>query len=125
MQIMVLQIKTERLQKTFAIAIYFKVSKKGFGFPSAVIKRNECNIIGYMDVDLATDIKHFRRVYDLFMAPSVNIVVDPCLLLDSRVYGRGLIREITSRMLNLILKIVLKVHSTDTMCGFKFYCKML
>lgn len=103
---------------------YFKVSQKGVGLAfREAIKRNECEIIGYMDVDLATDIKHLRQVYDLFTDPSVDIAVGSRLLHDSRVYGRSLIREITSRMLNLILKIVLKVHFTDAMCGFKFYRK--
>lgn len=105
---------------------YFKVSQKGVGLAfREAIKRNECEIIGYMDVDLATDIKHFRQVYDLFTDPFVDIAVGSRLLHDSRVYGRSLIREITSRMLNLILKMVLKVHFTDAMCGFKFYRKKL
>lgn len=103
---------------------YFKVSQKGVGLAfREAIKMNKSDIVGYMDVDLATDIKHFRQVYDLFIDPSVDIVVGSRLLHDSKVYGRSLIREITSRMLNLILKIVLRVNFTDAMCGFKFYRK--
>lgn len=120
--------KTEAIAKdlcdTYENVNYFKVSQRGVGLAfREAIKRNLCDIVGYMDVDLATDIKHFRQVYDSFMDPSVNIVVGSRLLHDSRVYGRSLLREITSRMLNLILKIVLKVQFTDAMCGFKFYRK--
>ena len=43
------------------------------------------------------------------------------LLPDSKVYNRTLLREITSRSLNLILKLILHVHFSDAMCGFKFY----
>ena len=48
-------------------------------------------------------------------------VVGSRLAKGAKVYNRTLIREITSRSLNLILKLLLRVHFTDAMCGFKFY----
>lgn len=101
---------------------YFKVSQRGVGLAfREAIKKNTCDIVGYMDVDLATDIRHLNQIYQSFKDPSVNIVVGSRLLPNSKVYGRTLVREITSRGLNIILKHLLKVKFTDAMCGFKFY----
>lgn len=103
---------------------YFKVSQKGVGLAfREAIKRNKYDIVGYMDVDLATDIKHFCQVYDFFKNEQVSIVVGSRLMRGSKVYGRSLKREITSRGLNIILKIILGVRFSDAMCGFKFYKK--
>ena len=47
---------------------YFKVSKRGVGLAfREAIKMNASDIVGYMDVDLATDIRHLREVYKAFM----------------------------------------------------------
>ena len=55
--------KTEAIAKdlcdTYENVNYFKVSQRGVGLAfREAIKRNLCDIVGYMDVDLATDIKH-------------------------------------------------------------------
>jgi glycosyltransferase involved in cell wall biosynthesis len=101
---------------------YFKVSKRGVGLAfREAIKMNASDIVGYMDVDLATDIRHLREVYKAFMEGQAKIVVGSRLLPNSKVYNRTLLREITSRGLNIILKVLLNVHFSDAMCGFKFY----
>ena len=101
---------------------YLRVSQKGVGIAfREAIKKNTCEVIGYMDVDLATDIRYLEQVFHLFTAKTVRIVVGSRLMTESKVYNRALVREITSRGLNIILKILLKVKFTDAMCGFKFY----
>lgn len=101
---------------------YFKVSKRGVGLAfREAIRTNTSDIIGYMDVDLATDIRHLEEVYSAFKKPETKVVVGSRLLSGSNVYGRSLLREITSRGLNFILKILLKVQFSDAMCGFKFF----
>ncbi len=108
----------------YACVNYFKVSRRGVGLAfREAIKKNKSDIVGYMDVDLATDIKHLEQVYMQFKENNAQIVVGSRLLPDSRVYNRTLIREITSRSLNIILKLMLNVKFTDAMCGFKFYRK--
>lgn len=103
---------------------YFKVSQRGVGLAfREAIKRNTCEIVGYMDVDLATDIKHLRQVYRFFTEQNAEAVVGSRLLKGSEVHNRTLVREITSRSLNLILKLILHVNFSDAMCGFKFYRK--
>lgn len=112
----------KELCSRYANVEYFKVSRPGVGLAfREAIKRNTCDCIGYMDVDLATDIKHLVQVYALFESKCADIVVGSRLAKGAKVYNRTLIREITSRSLNLILKLLLRVHFTDAMCGFKFY----
>jgi glycosyltransferase involved in cell wall biosynthesis len=103
---------------------YFKVSARGVGLAfREAIKANDCDIVGYMDVDLATDLRHLSDVCLAFEQKNAEIVVGSRLLKNSKVYNRTLIREITSRGLNMILKILLRVRFSDAMCGFKFYKK--
>jgi len=103
---------------------YFKVSERGVGLAfREAIKKNNSDIIGYMDVDLATDIKHIKTVYNSFLNDKVSIIVGSRLLHNSKVYNRTVTRGITSRGLNMLLKILLRVNFSDAMCGFKFYKK--
>ncbi|GAB6991091.1 glycosyltransferase [Paenibacillus pini] len=102
---------------------YMKLSQRGVGLAlREAVKLNECEIIGYMDVDLSTDLQHIKQVYDLFENhENTKIVNGSRIKQHSNVKNRKLIREITSRGLNLILKILLGVKFTDAMCGFKFF----
>ena len=78
------------------------------------------DIVGYMDVDLATDIEHFKEVISIFEMGDVDIVNGSRNLPSSRVSNRKIIREITSRGFNILLRYILNTHITDGMCGFKF-----
>lgn len=105
---------------------YLRLEERGVGLAlrEAIAhnaKRSEpCGFIGYMDIDLSTDIGHLQEVYEN-LKNGVEIIVGSRLLKDSVVIGRSLKREILSRSLNLILKIALKAKFSDAMCGFKFY----
>ncbi|RDU53435.1 glycosyltransferase [Helicobacter sp. MIT 00-7814] len=112
---------------------YLKISQIGVGlaFREAILhnaKRKEstnhkdmfCEFIGYMDIDLSTDIMHLSEVYERLM-DGESIVVGSRLLKDSQVSGRSLKRTFTSRVLNIIMRLVLSARFNDCMCGFKFY----
>ena len=107
---------------------YLRLEKRGVGLAlrsainhNATRKDQEpCAFIGYMDIDLSTDIKHIKEVYTALCA-SAQIIVGSRLLKGAKVIGRSLKREICSRGLNAILHAVLKVRFSDAMCGFKFY----
>lgn len=102
----------------------FKVSRRGVGLAfREAIKNNSCDLIGYMDVDLATDLRHLEEVYSALNKKETSIVVGSRLAPGAKVVGRTLKREITSRGLNLLLHIILRVKFSDAMCGFKFYKK--
>jgi len=112
----------KNLCKKYSYVNYLKISCRGVGaaFREA-IKCNTEDIIGYMDIDLATDIRHLKQVYRVFLKDNADIVVGSRLLPKSKVYNRTLLREFTSRALNKILKLFLNVQFSDAMCGFKFY----
>lgn len=77
-------------------------------------------VVGYMDVDLSTDLKHLTEVAYLFLTTKCDVVNGSRLMNGSRVYHRKLIREITSRGFNFMLRAILGVRFSDGMCGFKF-----
>lgn len=116
----------KKLKKTFPNEIeYIRLEEKGVGIAfRKSIQENTKDIIGYMDLDLATDLSHLSEVLSCFEQGDL-IVVGSRLLKNSKVIGRKLIREVTSRGLNLLLKVFLRVQFSDAMCGFKFYKKSI
>jgi glycosyltransferase involved in cell wall biosynthesis len=78
------------------------------------------DIVGYMDLDLATDLKHFPTAYEAIAHQGYDLVYGTRLHPKSKVIGRTLKREISSRVFNLLLKVYLGVGFSDGMCGFKF-----
>jgi glycosyltransferase involved in cell wall biosynthesis len=113
------------LMKRFPMVRTLKVDKRGVGL---ALKKSwassDADLIGYMDVDLATDLNHILDVYKIFQNnDEVDIVNGSRLLPDSQVKGRSIIRAITSHGFNYLLKAMLKVEFSDGMCGFKFLKK--
>lgn len=105
---------------------FIQVPEKGVGLAfRTAIQQSSSDFIGYMDLDLATDISHLVEVYDCLKTNKANIVVGSRLLPSSKVIGRSPIREVTSRALNFIMKNYLGARFTDAMCGFKFYEKKI
>ena len=77
-------------------------------------------VVGYMDIDLATDLKHLKEVQLKFKNPDVSVLSASRLLKGAHVENRTLLRGVTSRVFNKILKLRLGVRFSDGMCGFKF-----
>lgn len=97
------------------------VPEKGVGAAlQASWSSSKADLIGYMDLDLATDMKHINEVVDVFHSQSCDILYGSRLSKGSVVKGRSLKREITSRVFNFILQAYLRVDIKDGMCGFKF-----
>lgn len=105
---------------------YLRLNQKGVGLAiQAGIDHNAslprpCEFIGYMDIDLSTDLTHLLEVYAK-LCQGHPIVVGSRLLQGSQVIGRKLLRELTSKTLNTIIKAALHTSFSDAMCGFKFY----
>lgn len=98
-----------------------RVPEKGVGLALKTSwAQSKADIVGYMDLDLATDLKYFIQAYNALATEGYDIVYGTRLHKKSRVIGRTLKREITSRVFNLILKIYLGVRFSDGMCGFKW-----
>jgi len=97
------------------------VGQKGVGLALRKSWENSsADVVGYMDLDLATDLLHLNEVVRIFMESPVDLVNASRLLPESIVQNRKASRNITSRGFNLILKIVFRTRVSDGMCGFKF-----
>ncbi len=98
-----------------------KVPKKGVGLALKTSwSQSTADMVGYMDLDLATDLKYFIQAYNALNSEGFDLVYGTRLHPKSRVIGRTIKREISSRVFNFILKSYLKTRFSDGMCGFKW-----
>ncbi len=98
-----------------------QVPEKGVGLALKTSwLESEAEMVGYMDLDLATDLKHFIQAYNAVATEGFDLVYGSRLHPKSKVIGRTLKREITSRIFNMMLRIYLGTKFSDGMCGFKW-----
>lgn len=83
-------------------------------------EQSSADIIGYMDLDLATDPNHIAEVIEIFRNSEADVVNASRLLTGSIVQNRTRLRSLTSRSFNFLLKTIFRTHISDGMCGFKF-----
>lgn len=104
---------------------YVRVGERGVGVAFRKgIELNESAIVGYMDIDLSTDIKYLGRTIALFQErPELAYVNGSRFARESDTKGRKWYRKITSKGLVFLLKTVLKMKATDAVCGFTFVRK--
>lgn len=117
----------EELSKEFPQVQYLRIEEKGVGaaFRKGV-KANDAPIVGYMDIDLSTDIKHLRDMLNIFeQNEEVGMVNGSRWAGASDASGRKWYRNITSNGLTWLLKAVLSMQASDAICGFKFFRKDL
>ena len=111
------------LAQEYEQVTYRRIDTKGVG--AAVRKGvavNSASIVGYMDVDLSTDIKHLKDVINIFKKDrNVGMINGSRWNRDSDTRGRKWYRNLTSNGLTLLLKLTLGLKATDSICGFKFY----
>lgn len=118
---------TEKIAKNLIIKYnnikYIKLSEKGVGLAlRESIKISSADIVGYMDIDLSTNLIHLKDVIELFENNNnLDIVVGSRNQKKSKVIGRSFLRNITSNGLTLFVNSVLKTSRSDYMCGFKFF----
>ncbi len=98
-----------------------RVPKKGVGLALKTSwTQSQADIVGYMDLDMATDLQHFIQAYNALATEGFDLVYGTRLHRKSRVIGRTLKREITSRVFNWIVRLYLGTRFSDGMCGFKW-----
>lgn len=76
------------------------------------------DVNAYMDVDLSTDLKHFPSLVGSLVR-GYDIAIGSRNVHGARVYGRSLLRTITSKGYILLIKLLFWVHFSDAQCGFK------
>ena len=104
---------------------YIRIAEKGVGAAfRAGVAANTKDIVGYMDVDLSTDIKHILQMYNIFAENGDVVMVNASRWSkQSDTSGRKWYRNITSIGLVWLLKLVFKMKASDAICGFKFFRK--
>ena len=111
----------EMLCASFPNIKLVKVPKRGVGLALKTSwGQSQADIVGYMDLDLATDLDHFLETYQAINAEGYDLVYASRLHSKARVINRPFKREVASRVFNLLLKVYLGVQFSDGMCGFKF-----
>ncbi len=100
---------------------FLRVPRKGVGLAlKHSWSQSQADIVGYMDLDLATDLVHFLEAYEAIAYKGYDLVYATRLHPRAQVINRPLKREISSRAFNLLLKWYLGVGFSDGMCGFKW-----
>lgn len=102
---------------------YHRIEIKGVGaaFREGVRVSRDDDVIGYMDVDLSTDIEHLKEVERIFADGEADVVNGSRFNRKSRTSGRKWYRNITSYGLIFLLKLFLQMRASDAICGFKFF----
>jgi glycosyltransferase involved in cell wall biosynthesis len=98
-----------------------KVPKRGVGLALKTSwNQSKADIVGYMDLDLATDLPHFLDAYAAIATLDYDLVYATRLHKKSEVINRPLKREISSRVFNFLVKLILGTKFSDGQCGFKW-----
>ncbi|MBT9797775.1 glycosyltransferase [Hungatella hathewayi] len=104
---------------------YLSIKERGVGAAfRAGVNLNTRDIVGYMDIDLSTDLHHLSEVINIFLDNSnVEIVNATRYSKDSTLLGRKWYRNFISYVLIFLLKLVFHMEASDAICGFKFFKK--
>jgi len=84
--------------------------------------KSKADFMAYMDVDLSTDLRHFPGLLQS-LERGYDIAIGTRNVTGSRVYGRSLLRTITSKGYIALIKLFFWVRFTDAQCGFKAVTK--
>lgn len=101
---------------------YERISIRGVG---AAFRRgveiSHGDVVGYMDIDLSTNIRHLGEAIHIFRArPEIAYLNGSRFARESDTRGRKWYRRLTSQGLLVLLKCLLGMKSTDAICGFTF-----
>ena len=113
-----------KLSNEFKNVKYIRLNQRGVG--RALKKswtQSNADIIGYMDLDLATDLKYLKHAFDILINDKADILSGSRLKTGANVIGRTALRSFTSKAFNLIVKLIFNTSHSDGMCGFKFLQK--
>ena len=113
------------LDKKYPEVTYVRVGERGVGVAFRKgIELNECDIVGYMDIDLSTDLKYLSKTIEMFQKdPKLQYVNGSRFSKESDTRGRKWYRKITSMGLVVLLKSIFHMKATDAVCGFTWLRK--
>lgn len=112
----------EELCRKYPRVQYERIDIRGVG---AAFRRgvelSKGDVVGYMDIDLSTNIKHLGEAIHIFKTrEEIAYINGSRFAKESDTQGRKWYRKITSQGLLILLKLFLGMKSTDAICGFTF-----
>ena len=115
----------KKLEEAYPEVTYVRVGERGVGVAFRKgIELNDCDIVGYMDIDLSTDLKYLGKTIEMFQQdPELQYVNGTRFSKESDTKGRKWYRKITSMGLLFLLKTIFHMKATDALCGFTFLRK--
>lgn len=114
-------LKAQNLKHELERVEYLRLDQKGVGLAlKSSWTASDADIVGYMDLDLATDLNHLPQALQKLISFEADIVTGSRLKKGSKVIGRSNLRNITSLAFNTIVSAVFRTSFSDGMCGFKF-----
>ena len=113
----------QELAERFDCVRYLCIPEKGVGAAfRAGVADNTADIVGYMDVDLSTDLRHLLQVIRLFAEdPELCMINGSKQAEGAKTVGRKWYRKVMSKGLTMVMKSRLNMQSQDAICGFKFF----
>jgi glycosyltransferase involved in cell wall biosynthesis len=109
----------KQLSKDNAQVSCVKISMKGRGRAVKYVWQQSDDLyLAYMDIDLSSDLKHFPPMIHALQR-GYDIAIGTRNARGARVYGRSMLRTITSKMYIALIKCFFWVNFTDAQCGFK------
>lgn len=115
----------QRLCENHSNVSFVRLDERGVGVAfRRGVDLNDASIVGYMDIDLSTDLRHLQEMRDAFKRnPRLGMVNGSRWARSSEAEGRKWYRNITSSGLTWLLHVTLNMQATDAICGFKFFRK--
>jgi len=98
-------------------------SKERLGRGRAIknsVQKLSGTVIGYMDIDLATDVGNLKKIVDIFETTDYYVVAGSRYIKGAKC-KRSPARFIASWMFNFLLRILFESKVKDHQCGFKFF----
>jgi Glycosyltransferases involved in cell wall biogenesis len=110
------QVIARDLERTLPGVRYLRLEERGVGRAlKASWTQSTADIVGYMDLDLATDLRHLRPALEALKANSADIVTGSRLAKGAKVIGRSPLRNVTSFGFNYIVKLIFNTSFSDGM----------
>ncbi|QQG37881.1 MAG: glycosyltransferase [Candidatus Kaiserbacteria bacterium] len=82
-------------------------------------RRSDADLFGFIDADLSADPRDIPALLSGIQNDECDVAVGSRLL-DLRTVERGWFRTLSSRLFNLLRRLVLGISIADTQCGLKF-----
>lgn len=99
---------------------YLSLKAKGRGRAIKMAwSQSNAHTLCYMDIDLSTDLRCLSTLIKAISQHGYDLAVGSRLSKQSQISNRPLLREILSRGLNIIIKLLFQTSFADAQCGFK------